>query len=68
MGPKGNIHWHSDTSADEHYDHSHAEESKEEVGIERLVLKSIGIGDLPERAYPIEESCWEGCRAFPVAC
>ena len=46
----------SDDSANKHDDDNHSKESKEEVGIERLVLESICIWDLPEGANPIEIS------------
>jgi hypothetical protein len=50
---------HGNAGANEHDDHGHAKESKEEVCIQRLVLESIGIWDLPERANPVEPACWK---------
>jgi hypothetical protein len=48
--------WPSDAAADkaDHREHLHI--SQEQVRVDRLVLKSIRIGDLPELAEPIERS------------
>ena len=54
-------------SPNEHDDHGHAKVSKEEVSIQRLVLESIGIWDLPERSNPVEPSCRKRFCTFPVS-
>ena len=46
----------SDAAADKADHHKHSHVSQEQVRVDRLVLKSIGIGDLPELAEPIEHT------------
>lgn len=46
-------------------DDRHAQEAQEKECIERLVLKSVSIGDFPEGAKPIEQAGRESRRAFP---
>jgi len=41
--------------------------TKEKIGVEGLVLQSIGVGDLPEGAEPIEETGWESGRPLSVS-
>jgi hypothetical protein len=64
------VDWEQDrpgyASADEHNNHGHLEKSEEEVGIERLMLECIGVGDLSERFNPIEPSIWQRLCTFSV--
>ena len=53
--------------ADEHNDHGHLEEAEEEVGIERLVLERVGIGDFPKWGDPVEPPGRERLGSFSVA-
>jgi hypothetical protein len=55
-GINGEEDWPGDTAAGETYDQGHLQEAEVEVCVERLVLKSIDIGDLPKGAYPIEQT------------
>lgn len=50
----------SDAAADKADHHKHLHIAQEQVGVDRMVLKSIGIGDLPERAEPIEHTSGQG--------
>jgi hypothetical protein len=51
--------WPSDTSADKCHDGAHSEISQEEVGVEAMMLEGVDIGDLPERADPVEPATGE---------
>ena len=43
-----------------------ADEAQEEVCIKRLMLKSVGVWDLPESAEPVEEASWESWGSLSV--
>lgn len=64
-GTTSSIDWEedgpSDAAADKTDDHKHLHVSQKQVRVNRLVLKSIGIRDLPELAEPIEHTSWQ-CR------
>jgi len=49
----------SDAGADKHDHDGHLEETKEEEGIERLMLEGVGIWDGPEGFDPIEHAIGE---------
>lgn len=53
-----------DAAADEAEGAGDAHEAEVEVGVERLVLESVDIGDLPKGAEPVEEAAGQGGRAF----
>jgi len=64
-GTTSSIDWEedgpSDAAADKTDHHKHLHVSQEQVRVNRLVLESIGIGDLPELVKPIEHTIWQ-CR------
>ncbi|KFZ14047.1 hypothetical protein V502_06294 [Pseudogymnoascus sp. VKM F-4520 (FW-2644)] len=56
-----------DEAAEEADGDEDAHVAQEQVGVERLGLEHIGIGDLPEGAEPVEHASWElwGALASP---
>jgi hypothetical protein len=56
--------WPSDAGADKADHHKHLHISQEQVRVDRLVLKSIGIRDLPKLAEPIEHTSRQGRSAL----
>lgn len=65
----GDVDWEEDgpgdAASDKHNDDGHAKESEEEVCVNGLMLKSIGIGYLPEGANPVEQTGWKRLGALP---
>jgi hypothetical protein len=56
-----------DAGSNEHDNHRHSKESEKEVGIEGLMLKSVGIGDFPYGWDPIEVAGGQVWRTLPMA-
>ena len=56
--------WPSDAAADKANHHKHLHIAQEQVGVNGLVLKNIGIGDLPGLAEPIEHTGRQCRRAL----
>ena len=54
-------HWPSDAAADKADHHKHLHIAQKQVGVDRLMLKSIGIRDPPEFDEPIEHTSRQ-CR------
>jgi len=56
-----------DAAADEAENARDAQEAKIEVGVERLMLEGVDIGDLPEAAKPVEEAGGKRGRSLTEA-
>ena len=65
-----NINWEEDrpgnAGAYEHDNHRHLQKSKEEVGIEGLMLENIGVWDFAKGGDPVEPSAWQGLRTLSM--